>query len=323
MHIKQNVSATDNLSLSIRSPYSYFILGVQILLFVLLYLGLLFWLGLGAGINASSWVEFWVIFKQQILSQPFFAFLFYTLPWATGGVIIFVVFNFIKARQKHLPAHAFKQLSFYPHEVLLKTANPKESVVCPFRNTRFTLTVCPRLLPLPTLTMPFIRKTILTFQTEQNTYTIFHYTGFGGVKKLVERGKKFRSFSLQVQAAEKETSHQEKIYILFLQKQLNNYRKHGLMLEYLPDWQVNLLLTAILDSFLGLQILAAYFWLAYSGSSFLHRHPFLTGGFLVVGPLLLLIGMYLFNKWHKERQCAKKLTAAFSARRQPFPSKKK
>lgn len=307
MHTKQNVSETDNLSLSIRSPYSYFILGVQILLFVLLYLGLLFWLGLGAGINASSWVEFWVIFKQQILSQPFFAFLFYTLPWATGGVIILVVFNFIKARQKHLPAHAFKQLSFYPHEVLLKTANPKESVVCPFRNTRFTLTVCPGLLPFKTLTVPFIKKITLIFQTEQNTFTIPHHTGFAGVRKIIENGKKFRSFTLQVQAEGKKPAYTENIYISFLQKQLNNYRKKGLMLEYLPEWRVDLLLTAILDSAGGLMALAAYFWLVCSSPAFSQNHRITAVLLPAAGLLFLSIGIYLFNKWKKERACAKKL----------------
>ena len=295
------------IKINLRSPYSYYILGVKILLFVLLYLVLFGWWAACVESQARSLAEVWVIFKQQMLSQSFSAFFFYALPWVTGGIIAFVIFDFIQERKQHLPARTFKQLAFYPHEILLKTANPTETIVCPYKNTRFTLTVCPGLLPFKTLTVPFIKKITLIFQTEQNTFTIPHHTGFAGVRKIIENGKKFRSFTLQVQAEGKKPAYTENIYIPFLQKQLNNYRKKGLMLEYLPEWRVDLLLTAILDSAGGLMALAAYFWLVCSSPAFSQNHRITAVLLPAAGLLFLSIGIYLFNKWKKERACAKKL----------------
>ena len=291
---------------TVKFPYSYFILGVKILLFAWLYMLLILWLAYTGDTHPLSWAQVWAELKKNILQLPAGNFFYYSLPWILAGIIGSSVWDFIQKRKKHLPARAFSQLSFYEHDLLLKTPNNTGNVVCPYQDTRFTLNVQPKLLALKNITIPFIRKTTLIFQTQDETYAIAHYTGFAGLRRLISAAEKCRSCAIHTQTGENPSA-KDTLYAAFLEKQLNNYRKYGLMLEYLPDWQVNLLLTAILDSFLGLQILAAYFWLAYSGSSFLHRHPFLTGSFLVVGPLLLLIGMYLFNKWHKERQCAKKL----------------
>lgn len=291
---------------TVKFPYSYLILGVKILLFAALYMLLILWLAYTGDPYPLSWVQVWAKLKKSILLLPAGAFFYYSLPWILAGIIGFSVWNFIQKRKKHLPARAFSHLSFHENELLLKTSNNTGNVVCPYKDTRFTLNVQPKLLAFKNITIPFIRKTTLIFQTQDETYAIAHYTGFAGLRSLISAAEKCRSCAIHTQTEEK-PSVTDTLYATFLEKQLNNYRKYGLMLEYLPDWQVNLLLTAILDSLLGLQILAVYFWLAYSGSSFCRRHPFLTGSFLVVGPLLLLIGMYLFNKWHKERQCAKKL----------------
>lgn len=79
------------------------------------------------------------------------------------------------------------------------------------------------------------------------------------------------------------------------------------MLEYLPEWRVDLLLTAILDSAGGLMALAAYFWLVCSSPAFSQNHRITAALFPAAGLLFLSIGIYLFNKWKKERACAKKL----------------
>ena len=291
---------------TVKFPYSYFILGVKILLFAWLYMLLILWLAYTGDTHPLSWAQVWAELKKNILLLPAGNFFYYSLPWVLAGIIGSSVWDFIQKRKKHLPARAFSQLSFYEHDLLLKTPNNAGNVVCSYKDTLFTLNVQPKLLSLKNITIPFIRKATLIFQTQDETYAIAHYTGFAGLRRLISAAKKCRSCAIHTQT-EENPSAKDTLYAAFLEKQLNNYRKYGLMLEYMPDWRTDLLLSTLLYALLGIIPLCMYGGFVVSKSSILQKGPWVIHCLPLFGVIFLLAGFWTFKKWLTERGADKQL----------------
>lgn len=292
---------------TVKFPYSYFILGVKVLLFAWVYMLLILWIAFIGDTRPLSWAQVWAELKKNILLLPAGNFFYYSLPWVLAGIIGFSVLDFIRKRQKHLSARPFSQLSFYENDLLLKTPNNAGNVACSYKDTLFTLNVQPKLLSLKNITIPFIRKATLIFQTQNETYTIAHYTGFAGLRRLICAAKKCRSCTIHTQT-EENPSAKDTLYAAFLEKQLNNYRKYGLMLEYMPDWRTDLLLSTFLYALLGIIPLCMYGGFVVSKASILQKGPWVIHCLPLFGVIFLLAGFWTFKKWLTERTAAKRLS---------------
>ena len=127
-------------------------------------------------------------------------------------------------------------LSFEEAAVRLVYQKKRADVILPYAETDFSVGLPVMLTYNKGGACPHLAELEITFSHAGKNYPVFHKGKLPVVQALLDEGKKFRSCTAEVkrQFPEQPIGKNERDFIQFLEKQLENHRRYGLLLPQYP-----------------------------------------------------------------------------------------
>ena len=249
----------------------------------------LFFIFILGSINASGlWpsegtlAEFLAYVKER---NYFYYLLLNNLHWLLVGVaVLFGLFIMQHARQRQ-HKNDFRSLTFEAKGVLLEMPHNQHPILLPYEQTQLAIRIRTALIYNQKSGRHHwaLARFELSFNQQGHTFSAWHVAKFPFLQQILDEGKKFQSCTVQVSPLnEKETPcHAELDFIRFLEEQIENHRRYGLMLTDFPQQRsANLVLGTCLLFLLFMMSLSFRFFI--SG----HASLWVLGG---AGLFMLLI----------------------------------
>lgn len=253
--------------------------------------------------------ELWQSILQETRENSLFYFILLSIfPWALLFMAATFVWNFFKKRHAYITQPRITRLSFEEKGVVLEQNLSRPPVFLPYKQTDFSLTA------LITISYNKYHQPIrningvkLSFSSRGGDLCAQHYEGLPFIRKMLNEGKKFRSYRAKARPADEDSAftQDEKDYIRFLEEQFTNYLCYGLMLTVFPKTRNGFLWLGIITACLGF-LLGNMFLLTINYTPY----PFLILVISVIFAVILLVCLACFKKYITEVYTAKKLEKA-------------
>ena len=199
--------------------------------------------------NFFSWSEAWGMLLQAAKKESLLFFiLLKILPWLFLFFLVAFVWETFQKKKLRTRSPRITSISFEKDGVILQQNLSAPAVFLPYGQTDFSLCVL--------ITVSYnkhhqpIQQIVgveMSFASSSGHFSAQHRAGLSLIQKILDEGKKFHSFATQVKPAYKDepSNQDEKDFILFLQEQLDNYRRYGLMQQVFPAQLTGLLILGL------------------------------------------------------------------------------
>lgn len=258
-------------------------------------------------INLFSWSEAWGMLLQAAKKDSLFIFILLRIfPWLVLFFLAVAIWEFFQKHKSCSRTPRITSISFEKEGIVLQQNLARPAVFLPYTQTDFSLCV------LITVgynkhhqPVPRIVGVEMSFSSAKEHLSAQHTAGFSIIQKILNEGKKFRSFSTQVKPANKEapSTQDEKDFILFVQEQLDNYLRYGLMRHILPTQLSGFLILGIVTGVFSL-FLVRWVWQVVPQASL-----FMIFAIVVLVLATLTICIWCFYQYMGEKRIAKQLEA--------------
>lgn len=289
------------MKIKIKHPVSYHIFPLVLLIIILLATLLFLWTSPWTAQLPSGW-----------LPAHFPAY------WIGAGIFFCGLFILLRKCIQKPTTNAFPYIDFAKDGVWLYTKQPPGKLFFPYQLTSFQLT-CWVLVQESKKTepLPVLDGFEMAFSYKEHTWKLTHWAGIHCLPKLLEQGKKFKLFSLQILNRQKETdfydersSQKLKEFIDFLQKQVENYRHYGCIF-IMPDTNGSILKQSIVCFMVGILLinttLFSFWHTAEASSSYL---PILPVVFGLLSCWFLLFGLVSLWQFYRAQMAKVQLEEA-------------
>ena len=234
------------MKIKIKQPVSYHIFPLVLLIIVLLAALLFLWTSPWTAQLPAGW-----------LSSHFPAY------WIGAGVFFLLLFILLRKCIQKPIVNPFPYLDFLQDGLWLYSNQQPGKVFFPYQQTSFQLT-CWVFVQESKKAAPFpvLDGFEMAFTYNEHTWKVTHWAGIHCLPQLLDQGKKFKHFSIQILSRQKETdfcdersSQKLQKFIDFLQQQIENHRRYGRILILSPDLDVSNLKQSIALSTGGLLLI--------------------------------------------------------------------
>ncbi len=189
------------------------------------------------------WKEFWadlLVHARQKDPVAYLALL--ALPWAVAIGLVWGVWQLISRGASKTKGPRVASVSFEKDGVQLEYQNPHRRVFLPYATTDLTVRVPVRVqYNRRSQTVCALDPIEITFSAEGASVTVPYRGTLSFLQKLLDEGKKFRSCTASAQLGQpaKSPSACEQKMLQFVQEQLENHRRYGLMRREFPQQRLS------------------------------------------------------------------------------------
>lgn len=252
----------------------------------------------------SRW-EAWQQFLQETRQESLFDFILISIfPWALLLVVGSMIWAFIQKLRLNARKPRLVSVSFEEKGAVLEYSLSRPAVFLPYEQTDFTL--CARtILSYNKYHQPICHLSYveMIFASPNGKFSAQHRAGMSIIPKILNAGRKFRSCSVKVKTASPDNppTQEEKEFISFLNEQMNNYLRYGVMLTTSPKQSTGFLILGATSLIIPLTLITLLAPIIKDYTLFL------SANLCVLWLIMLAISVFCFSKYIGYKSTTRKL----------------